>query len=225
MDRILFAEDDKRLRETFCDYFTAKGFSVTLAENGEKAAAIAAEEAFDLIVLDVMMPVMNGLEACRELRRFCDTPVLFLSALGEETDLLRGYGAGADDYVVKPYSLPVLAEKCRAIILRTRGAGPNGLLTAAEITLSPEKMTVTVNGESVPLTTKECRLLTCFMQNKNIVLSRERLLSAVWGFGYEGETRVVDAQVKLLRKKLGDAAGALQTVVGAGYVFREAENK
>lgn len=223
MDRILFAEDDKRLQETFCDYFTARGFCVTLAENGEHAVEIAAEEAFDLIILDVMMPVMNGLEACRALRRFTDTPVLFLSALGEETDLLRGYGAGADDYAVKPYSLPVLAEKCRAIIQRSRGADKNGLLAAAGITLSPEKMTLTVNAETVPLTAKECRLLTCFMQNKNVVLSRERLLSAVWGFGYEGETRVVDAQVKLLRKKLGPAAATLQTVVGAGYVFREAE--
>ena len=221
MDQILFADDEKNLRQTVYDYFTAKGFGVTLAENGERAVAAAAEGAFDLVVLDVMMPVMNGLEACTEIRRFSRVPVLFLSALGEDEDLLRGYGAGADDYVQKPYSLAVLCEKCRAMIARARGAGAQGILTAAGIALDPGKMEVTVNGGPVALTAKECRLLTFLMQNKNIVLSRDTLLNEVWGFGYEGDTRAVDAQVKLLRKKLGPGARALRTVVGVGYVLKE----
>lgn len=220
MDRILFADDEKNLRVTVYDYFTAAGFAVSLAADGEEAVALAAEAAFDLAILDVMMPRMNGIEACREIRRFSDVPVLFLSALGEEEDLLRGYGAGADDYINKPYSLPVLVRKCRAIIDRRRGAGAKGLLTVGGITLDPAKMTVSVGGEETALTAKECRLLTYLMQNPEIALSRDQILAEVWGFGYAGETRVVDAQVKFLRKKLGQCAGAIETVVGVGYKFR-----
>ena len=223
MENILFADDEKHLRQTFFDYFTAKGFAVTLAANGEEAAALAAEHAYDLIILDVMMPVMNGLLACKEIRRFSGVPVLFLSALGEDEDLLRGYGAGADDYVQKPYSLPVLAEKCRAIIARARGAGTGGLLAAAGITLDPDKMEVTADGETVSLTAKECRLLACLIKNKNVVLSREKLIREVWGYAYAGGDRAVDAQIKLLRKKLGPRAGRLKTVIGAGYVLKEEE--
>ena len=221
MDRILFADDEKNLRETFYDYFTAHGFSVTLAADGEAALAAAAEQAFDCVILDVMMPGTDGLETCRAMREFSDAPILFLSALGEERDLLGGYGAGADDYVTKPYSLAVLCEKCRAMIARSRGADAGGLLQAAGITLDPGRMTVTVGARTERLTAKECRLLTVLMRGKNTVLSRERLLTAVWGYAYAGSTRVVDAQVKGLRKKLGDAGAALQTVIGVGYVFRE----
>ncbi len=221
MDKILFAEDDRNLRQMAVDYLTAKGFAVTAVENGALAVEAAAGTAFDLIVLDVRMPVTDGLTACREIRAFSDAPVLFLSALGEETDLLRGYGAGADDYVQKPCSFAVLTEKCRAIIARARGMRAGGALSAAGITLDPAKMTVTADGNETALTAKECRLLTCLMRNKNTVLSREALLNSVWGFGAAVEPRAVDAQVKLLRKKLGKRARAIRTVIGAGYVFQE----
>ena len=154
MDRILFADDEKNLRETFYDYFTAHGFSVTLAADGEAALAAAAEQAFDCVILDVMMPGTDGLETCRAMRDFSDAPILFLSALGEERDLLGGYGAGADDYVTKPYSLAVLCEKCRAMIARSRGADAGGLLQAAGITLDPGRMTVTVGARTERLTAK-----------------------------------------------------------------------
>ena len=225
MDRILFADDEKNLRITVYDYLTAAGFAVSLAADGEAAVALAAENAFDLVILDVMMPRMNGMEACREIRRFSDVPVLFLSALGEEEDLLRGYGAGADDYITKPYSLPVLVKKCRAIIARRRGAGADGILTAGDLSLDPAKMTVDAGGTPIPLTAKECRLLTYLMQNRGIVLTREQILAEVWGFGYEGGSRVVDAFIKTLRKKLGRHGKAIGTVTGVGYVFRGEETK
>ena len=223
MDRILFADDEADLRYTLVDYFSERGFAVTAVPDGDAAVTAAAQTAFDLMILDVRMPKKSGFEACREIRSFCDAPVLFLSALGEEQDLLGGYAAGGDDYIQKPYSLPVLCEKCRAMIARSRGADSDGVLTCAGIRLIPSQMKAVANGAEIVLTAKECRLLAFLMRNKNVVLSRERILASVWGYGFDGDERAVDAHIKTLRRKLGNATRAIGTVVGVGYVFREEE--
>jgi DNA-binding response OmpR family regulator len=202
MNRVLVCDDERKIRETYYDYLTAKGFEVTLASNGREAVEMAEEDCFDIIVLDVMMPVMNGLEACRRIRSFSETPILFLSALGEENDLLSGYGLGCDDYIVKPFPLSVLVQKLNAIIARSNGAKLQNEFTCAGITVNKEKFLVTVDGAEISLANKTFRLLVLLMENKNIVLSREQILTKVWGWDFEGDERVVDTHIKKLRKSL-----------------------
>ena len=221
MYKILIADDEKKIRETIRDYLEAKGFSVILAKDGAEAASKAADEALDLIILDVLMPNMNGIEACKEIREFSDVPIVFLSALGEEADLLKGFGAGADDYVVKPFPLSVLEQKCRQMIRRNKGAEQGETLTVSGITINylSRKVYVAQNQE-VAITGKDFALLAYLMENKNIVLDREKILAKVWGYGFDGENRVVDTHVKNLRKALGSKGDLIETVVGTGYIFR-----
>lgn len=222
MWKILIADDEKKIRETMKDYLSARGFLVTLAENGEEARNLALySETFDLIILDVMMPKMNGIEVCRQIRKEMNTPILFLSALGEEENLLKGFKAGADDYIVKPFPLSVLAEKCSAMIRRHKGANQENRLTIAGITLDFACKKVEVDGVGSPITGKDFSLLAYLMENKNIVLEREIILSRIWGYDFEGDTRVVDTHIKRIRKALGEKAGCIKTIVGSGYVFRE----
>lgn len=221
MNRVLVCDDERKIRETYYDYLTAKGFEVVLASNGREAVDKAGEECFDIIVLDVMMPVMNGLETCRKIRSFSETPILFLSALGEENDLLSGYRLGCDDYIVKPFPLSVLVQKLNAIIARSNGAKLQNEFTCAGITVNKEKFLVTVDGAEISLTNKTFRLLVLLMENKNIVLSREQILTRVWGWDFEGDERVVDTHIKKLRKSLGEKSSHIRTVIGGGYSFRE----
>lgn len=221
MYKILIADDEKKIRETVRDYLEAKGFSVILAKDGAEAASKAADEALDLIILDVLMPNMNGIEACKEIREFSDVPIVFLSALGEEADLLRGFGAGADDYVVKPFPLSVLEQKCRQMIRRNKGAEQGETLTVSGITINYLSRKVYVaQSQEVAITGKDFALLAYLMENKNIVLDREKILAKVWGYGFDGENRVVDTHVKNLRKALGSKGDLIETVVGTGYIFR-----
>lgn len=221
MNRVLVCDDERKIRETYYDYLTAKGFEVTLASNGREAVEKAEAECFDIIVLDVMMPVMNGLEACRKIRSFSETPILFLSALGEENDLLSGYRLGCDDYIVKPFPLSVLVQKLNAIIARSNGARLQNEFTCAGITVNKEKFLVTVDGAGISLTNKTFRLLVLLMENKNIVLSREQILIKVWGWDFDGDERVVDTHIKKLRKSLGEKSSHIRTIIGGGYSFRE----
>ena len=239
MYKILIADDEKKIRETIRDYLEAKGFSVILAKDGAEAASKAADEALDLIILDVLMPNMNGIEACKEIREFSDVPIVFLSALGEETDLLKGFGAGADDYVVKPFPLSVLEQKCRQMIRRSKGAERGETLTVSGITIDYSSRKVYVlqshqtagsaqgdaahrnsDAPCAAITSKDFALLAYLMENKNIVLDREKILAKVWGYGFDGESRVVDTHVKNLRKALGPKGDLIETVVGTGYIFR-----
>ena len=221
MYKILVADDEIKIRETLKDYMTAKGMNVTLAKDGREAVEKAETEAFDLIILDVMMPVLDGLGACREIRSFTDTPILFLSALGEEEDLLQGYKNGADDYIIKPFPLSVLFEKITAMIKRSKGADKENRIALCGITLDLMKMKAFVDGEEVKLQSKDFNLLQLLMQNKGIVLDREKILVKVWGYGFEGDARVVDTHIKKIRKALGEKAGCIKTVIGAGYTFEE----
>ncbi len=223
MFKILFADDEAKIRETVKDYFGAKGVEVHTASDGITAVEMAQETEYDLIILDVMMPGCNGLEACKRIRKFTKAPVLFLSALGEERDLLGGYSSGADDYIVKPFPLSVLFEKCNKMIRRYRGINDENLIVSGSITLDKNRFKVFSSGEEITLSSKDFLLLEYLMSNKNIVLSRHIILSRVWGYDFEGDDRVVDTHIKIIRKALGENAAAIKTVVNVGYKFEEVQ--
>ena len=223
--KILVAEDEEKLREVLADYFRSKGDACFLAENGEKALEMAREQEFDAILLDIMMPGLDGFTVCRSLRRGSEVPILFLTALSDETDKLYGYELGADDYITKPFSLSVLYAKITALIKRRRGVMRTGdRLKAGQITMRLSSRKVYVGLREITLTPKEYALLECLMKNRNMVLSREQLLVKCWGYDYEGEARAVDTHIKRLREKLGDAAGCIKTVVKAGYRLEVGED-
>lgn len=222
MWKILIADDEKKIRETMKDYLEAKGFEVMLAEDGEEALELVRySDMYDLIILDVMMPKMSGIEVCRHIRKSKNVPILFLSALGEEKNLLDGYKVGADDYLVKPFPLSVLAEKCGAMIRRYKGVDKANKLSIAGITLDFGCRRVEVDGVEVTVSGKDFSLLVYLMENKNVVLEREIILSRIWGYDFEGDTRVVDTHIKRIRKQLGEKANCIKTVVGSGYMFQE----
>jgi len=216
--RILIAEDEPKLLAILCDYFSSKGDRPVAAMNGLEALQLAEQTEFDGVLLDIMMPELNGLSVCRALRKHSDVPIIFLTALSDEEDKLLGYELGADDYVTKPFSMAVLYAKLTALINRSRGSILQGdLLTAGEITLRISSQKVFVSGDEICLTPKEYSLLLCLMRNRGIVLSREQLLVKCWGYDYEGEARAVDTHIRRLREKLGNAAGLIKTVIKSGY--------
>ncbi len=218
MYRILIAEDEPRLRAVLCDYFESKGDQPVPARDGVQALELAREQAFDGVLLDIMMPGLDGWSVCRALRQENDVPIIFLTALSDEEDKLQGYRLGADDYVTKPFSMAVLYAKLTTLINRSRGSILAGdRLNAGQISLTLSSRQVTVAGKPVNLTPKEYALLLCLMRNKNIVLSREQLLVRCWGYDYEGEARAVDTHIRRLREKLGPAADQIRTVIKSGY--------
>lgn len=218
--RILIVEDEAKLREVLCDYFRSKGDIPVEAENGARALELAEGEGFDAVLLDIMMPGLDGFSVCRALRRRSGVPVIFLTALSDEEDKLYGYELGADDYVTKPFTMSVLYAKTMALIRRSRGNMLSGdRLEAGGIVLELSAQKVYAGGRPVVLTPKEYALLRCLMENKNIVMSREQLLVKCWGYDYEGEARAVDTQIKRLREKLGEHAAHIKTVIKAGYRF------
>lgn len=216
--KLLIAEDEPRLLEILCDYFRSRGDLPIPASNGLQALQLAQSEEFDGVLLDIMMPGLDGLSVCRALRKSSDVPIVFLTALSDEEDKLYGYALGADDYVTKPFSLPVLYAKLTALINRRRGSILTGdRLTVGSICLIPSSQTVLVANEPVALTPKEYGLLLCLMRNRNTVLSREQLLVKCWGYDYDGDSRAVDTHIRRLREKLGSAAGLIKTVIKSGY--------
>ena len=215
---ILIAEDEPRLRGVLCDYLRSRGDTPVEAENGVQALELARERSFDGVLLDIMMPELDGLSVCRALRKSSDVPIIFLTALSDEDDKLLGYELGADDYVTKPFSMRVLYAKLTALISRSRGNLRAGdCLTAGTLRVVLSRQQVMVEGKEVTLTPKEYALLVCLLRNRNVVLSREQLLVRCWGYDYEGEARAVDTHIKRLREKLGSAAGMIKTVIKAGY--------
>ena len=223
MYKILIADDEIKIRETLKDYLTAKDFSVTLAKDGESAVYSAEGESFDLIILDVMMPKKDGLTACREIREFTDIPILFLSALGEEENLLKGYRFGGDDYIVKPFPLSVLCEKITAMIKRHKGVGADHSISESGIKLSLKTRQAFCDGKEISLPPKDFELLLLLMQNKGAVLSRDIILNKIWGYDFDGDNRTVDTHIKRIRKALGDKASLIVTKSGLGYSFKKEE--
>ena len=222
--RILLVEDDAQIREAIEDYFTGKEedeIQIICARDGTEGMESAMETRFDLAILDIMLPGMDGFALCRELRRVSVAPIIFLTARGSEEDKLRGYLMGADDYMVKPFSLAVLYAKVKALIKREKGMVGSPVLHVGGIMLDPARYTVTVDGELVDITPKEYALLRCLMEHKGRVLGREELLIAIWGYDFEGTDRVVDNHIKKLRKLLGKCGTQIKTVRRTGYKIEE----
>ena len=222
MFSILFAEDENQLRETISEYLKAKGLRVFSARNGSEAVDFFYDNNPDLIILDVMMPVMNGFDVCKIIRRRNrNVPIMFLTAMGQEEDYLKGFNLGCDDYIVKPFPLSVLYEKCMNLIKRSKGIDSENSLTVSGVRLDFNTCKVYANDKEIPLTNKDFKLLWYLMENKNIVLNRELILTHLWGYDFEGETRVVDTHIKILRKALGEKGTLIRTVVNVGYSFQE----
>lgn len=216
--RILVVEDEIKLRNVLKDYFSSKQDVVYTAENGLKALELIEDEEFDAVLLDIMMPGLDGFSVCRALRKNSDVPIIFLTALSDEDDKLYGYELGADDYVTKPFSMSVLYAKISALIKRRRGNMLVGdILEAGELQIRLSSHKVYLKKRELSLTPKEYALLECLVKNRNMVMSREQLLVRCWGYDYEGESRAVDTHIKRLREKLGDYAGYIKTVIKVGY--------
>ena len=218
---VLLAEDDAQIREIIGDYFSAKGgLHLTTVPDGSAALNALAENQFDLILLDVMMPGIDGFSLCREIRAKSDVPLMFLTARAREEDILYGYALGCDDYIVKPFLLSALYAKCAAFVKRTEGI-PDHILTCGAIRLDLRKLTCYVHETEAELTPKGFAILRYLMEHPGWVVSRDTLLDHVWGADYFGLDRTVDNHIKRLRKALGSAGGQIHTVVGRGYKLTE----
>ncbi len=224
MAHLLIVDDEVQIRTLIRKYAEFGGHRVTEAADGMEAIAKAAESAPDLIVMDIMMPELDGFSAVREIRKTSAVPVLFLSARGEEYDRINGFESGADDYVVKPFSPKELLLRIEAILRRTGeapAAAPKEVYTFGGLTVDMTARIVTADGKALELSPKEYDLLFYLIRNKNIALSRERLITEVWGYDFFGVDRTLDTHVKLLRKSLGAYAVHIVTLRGVGYRFDE----
>lgn len=222
MVKILVADDEDRMRRLIRDFLEAAGYSVIEAENGRRALELYRAQAQDikLLVLDVMMPEMNGWEVCREVRRESTVPVIMLTALSRESDEVEGFEAGADDYVTKPFSPKVFVARVEAMLRRTAAEGESEL-TVGGVRVDREAHTVFVDGNEIYLSLKEYDLLLYLMENRGATLTREKILDNVWNYDYFGDARTIDTHVTKLRKKLGPWGDMLQTVRGVGYKFEK----
>jgi DNA-binding response OmpR family regulator len=221
MSRILLAEDDRVIRDITVMYLTKNGLHVDVTDNGNSACQLIEMNRYDCIVLDIMMPGKDGQEVCRLIRNKYDVPVIFLTALGEEHDIIEGYEVGADEYVTKPFSAKVLLLKINALINRYRGLlVKNGMIVIDDLVIEPAKRRVTIGGTDVALPPKEYDLLIYLLDNKDIVLTRDQILDHVWGADYEGYDRAVDTHIKKLRAALGTMGSHIETVIKAGYKWK-----
>ena len=218
MPTMLIVDDDLHLRKLVLTYAQMEQFQCREAESGAQALELLRDTTFDIIILAVMMPGMDGFETLAELRKFSQTPVILLTARGEEYDTLLGFNLGADDYVPKPFSPKELMARVGAVLKR---AGNKRLseLVFGGLCIEPETRTVRVDGKAVSLPPKEFDLLVKLAENERIVFSREQLLDQVWGFDYFGDARTVDTHIKSLREHLGPYRRAIETVWGVGYKF------
>ena len=224
MLKILVVEDEFEMQEIIRDYFTAKSkgeIEVVCAANGREGLEFALDTNFDLVLLDVMLPEMDGFTICRELRRESEVPIIFLTARQEEVDRLHGYGLGADDYIVKPFSLAELYAKANSLIKRAKGMVRDKLMTVGKISIDPYKGAVYVEGRELELPPKEYALLKLLMENAGKIVSRETILTKIWGYDFSGNDRVVDNHIKKLRQALGNGAEQIKTVIKSGYRLEE----
>ena len=228
MYHILVADDEKRIRSVIRKYAEFEGHTVTEAGDGMEAVLLCRREKFDIIILDIMMPELDGFSACKEIRKISDTPIIMLSARGEEYDKINGFEAGADDYVVKPFSPRELMLRVEAVLKRskrTKTAAPseNEIVEFADGALRVDLTAriVYIDGKRVEMSPKEYDLFFYLIRNRNIALSREKLISEVWGYDFYGDARTLDTHVKLLRKSLGRFSDYIVTLRGVGYRFED----
>lgn len=218
--KILVVDDESRMRKLVKDFLTKKNFQVLEAGDGEEAMDIFYKEKdIALIILDVMMPKMDGWEVCREIRKFSKIPIIMLTAKSEESDELLGFELGVDEYISKPFSPRILVARVDAILRRTNKIDQNEIEQAGDIEINKAAHLVKVHGEIVDLSFKEFELLTYFVENEGIALSREKILNNVWNYDYFGDARTIDTHVKKLRSKLGDCGKYILTIWGMGYKF------
>ena len=217
--KILVVDDESRMRKLVKDFLVKKDFNVIEAENGEQAVDIFYDNKdIALIILDVMMPKMDGWAVCREIRKYSKVPIIMLTAKGDEKDELLGFELGVDEYISKPFSPKILVARVEAILRRTNALEENGI-EAGGIVLDQSAHEVSIDGEVIELSYKEFELLAYFITNQGVALSRERILNNVWNYDYFGDARTIDTHVKKLRSKLGDKGDYIKTIWGMGYKF------
>ncbi len=220
--KVLLAEDEVNLRNIVSAALKKNGFSVDTAVNGEEAIAAVNRNVYDIIILDIMMPKVDGIKVCEYIRTKYDVPVIFLTALNQEKDIVNGYEVGADEYVTKPVSMPVLVAKINALIKRYKGLMiENGVIRIGELKIELARRLVTVGKKVITLAPKEYDLLIYFIENKNQILSREQILDKIWGPEYDGYDRAVDTHIKKLRAALGDSNHHITTIIKKGYMWSE----
>ena len=217
--KILVVDDEARMRKLVRDFLARQGYQVIEAADGEEALdRFYEDKEIALILLDVMMPKMDGWQVCREIRQYSKVPIIMLTARADEKDELKGFELGVDEYISKPFSPKILMARVDAV-LRRSGAGADDILETSGIRLDKAAHQVTVDGQDVELSFKEFELLTYFIENKGLALSREKILNAVWNYDYYGDARTIDTHVKKLRSKLGDKGELIKTIWGMGYKF------
>ena len=215
MKRILIVEDEPELQELLCAYLQDAGYAAAVAGDGAAALDLFRAQSFDLVLLDIMLPKIDGFGVCAQIRRQSQVPILMLTALDGETQQLRGFGLNIDDYVTKPFSMPVLVEKIRVILRRRGTAGEDSRLRYRDLTLDLDTREALLDGRLLDLTAREFELLHTFLAAPGRVFTREMLLSRLWGYDFFGDERVVDSHIKNLRHKLG--RDYIETVRGVGY--------
>ena len=218
--KILVVDDEARIRKLVKDFLTKKDYDVLEAENGEEAVKLFFEDKdIALILLDVMMPVMDGWQTIREIRQYSKVPIMMLTARSDERDELLGFELGVDEYIAKPFSPKILVARVDAVLRRSGVSDDQEILESGGIRLDKAAHQVTIDGQAVELSFKEFELLTYFMENRGIALSREKILNAVWNYDYYGDARTIDTHVKKLRSKMGEKGDAIKTIWGMGYKF------
>lgn len=219
MIKILLVDDEFRIRKVVGDFLSAKGYRVIEAVDGEDAVdKFLGTHGINLVILDVMLPKLDGWEVCRKIREYSDVPIVMLTARGEENDELYGFGLGADEYISKPFSPRILVARVETLLKRSHILGGEDICVGG-LTVNLDAHTVTVFGTPIELSFKEFELLNFFINNRQIALSRDKILNNVWGFDYFGDVRTVDTHVKKLRSKLLSCGGYIKTVHGVGYKF------
>lgn len=218
---LLIVEDDPQIRKLLIIYFRDEGFNILEAETGGDAIRIFCKEKIDLVILDIMLPEVDGLRVCSYIREHSDVPVIMLTAKSQEEDKLRGFAYGADEYVTKPFSPKVLVARAHALLKRVDGKlGKSAdVFTTGALAVDLSNESVAVNGAPVLLTRKEMDLLLLLIRNRGIILSKEQILDRIWGFDYTGDPRTVDTHIRRLREKLGEPYAFIKTVRGRGYCF------
>lgn len=218
-NKILVVDDESRIRKIIRDFLVREGYVVCEAEDGEAALDIfCSNNDIDLIIMDVMMPKMDGWQLCKEVRKLSKVPILMLTAKSEEQDELKGFELGVDEYISKPFSPKILTARVNALLRRTTGDNEE-ILDIAGITVNKIAHTVTIDGKEIDLSFKEFELLTYFMENRGVALSREKILNNVWNYDYYGDARTIDTHVKKLRSKMGEKGKLISTIWGMGYKF------
>lgn len=217
--KILVVDDESRMRKLVKDFLVRKNYEVIEAENGEQAVDIFfSNKDISLIILDVMMPKLDGWQVCKEIRQYSKVPIIMLTAKGDEKDELMGFELGVDEYIAKPFSPKILVARVEAIIRRTSSVDGEQLEIGG-ITLDKTAHLVKIDGEPIDLSFKEFELLTYFVMNRGVALSREKILNNVWNYDYFGDARTIDTHVKKLRSKMGDKGDYIKTIWGLGYKF------